>query len=125
LGVFRRNWIPRTQDQLDYLIKEPQMDPILLPTEIPLQSFKILLDWYKGRHEKIDNELLAAALTVVGFCGIEALPLIGADFPISDEQHHVELIEGVVTGSKQGLIPWEKIARAVVDEVFNKIFRPS
>jgi hypothetical protein len=101
------------------------MDPIILPTEIPLQSFKILLDWYKGRHEKIDNELLAAALTVVGFCGVEALPLIGADLPRSDDQQQVDALEGVVAGSKQGLIPWEKIARAVVDEVFNKIFTKS
>ena len=98
------------------------MDPVLLPTEIPLQSFKIILDWYKGRRDKIDNELLAAALTLIGFCGVEMLPFIGENPPVVDGVGHVELIEAISSGQKMGIIPWEKIARAVTDEIISKFF---
>lgn len=98
------------------------MDPVVLPDEIPLQSFKVVLDYYKGRKTKIDNELLAAAITIVGFCGVEMLPLIGDELPPRDEVCHIELIESISTGQKMGLIPWEKIARAIVDEILDKVF---
>lgn len=98
------------------------MDPITIPDDIPLNSVKVLLDWY--RQKPIGKkEALAAALTVLAYAGSQAIdgffsPSEGmgsACWSTSDAEQALEsLLSG---GEKAGIIPWDVIARAVVKQL--------
>lgn len=98
------------------------MDPITIPDDIPLNSIKVLLDWYREKPVG-KREALAAALTVLAYAGDQA---VTGFFDPGDGMRAISMeneLESIVAGEKAGIIPWELIARSIVDELLKQVFK--
>jgi hypothetical protein len=119
---------------LNILKELPEMDPIQLYKDgIPLQSIKICIDLIRNKEELFNERSLAAVLTVVGYAGMMAIPYLGkegADRMVwgnSGEAFDLEAsLENLQANAElgkpvmNGVIPWERIAKAVVDEILSR-----
>jgi len=107
-------------------------DPIQLCQDIPLASLKVCLDIVRKKHP-LDDEALAAVLTVVGY-GVSkfVLPRLfkdeGGERPLvwDVESFDLEVSLETVVGAaelnaKGGIIPWERIVKALLDELLNRL----
>ena len=92
------------------------MDPITIPDDIPLNSVKVLLDWY--REKPIGKkEALAAALTVLAYAGAQAIDgFFRPEEGFRGAPIEVEL-EGILSNERAGVIPWDTIAKAIVEQL--------
>lgn len=107
------------------------MDPIALCHEVPISSIKTCIGLIKDRHKPTEADL-AAILTVIGFAGLQAIRFTsdkdeggimfssGAEFDLEVTldavvQHHEA--GGVV--EMHGLIPWDKVAKAVIEALLD------
>ena len=139
MGVLRVRRVPSPQTQLAYLGGEmvtaayiPEgNDPIQLCQDIPLASLKVCLDIVRKKHP-LDDEALAAVLTVVGY-GVSkfVLPRLSkdeADRPLVWDAEGFDLevslesaVGSVEFDAKAGIIPWERIVKALLDELLNRL----
>ena len=139
MGVLRVRRVPSPQTQLAYLGGEmvtaayiPEgNDPIQLCQDIPLASLKVCLDIVRKKHP-LDDEALAAVLTVVGY-GVSkfVLPRLSkdeGDRPLVWDAEGFDLevslesaVGSVEFDAKAGIIPWERIVKALLDELLDRL----
>ena len=139
MGVLRVRRVPSPQTQLAYLGGEmvtaayiPEgNDPIQLCQDIPLASLKVCLDIVRKKHP-LDDEALAAVLTVVGY-GVSkfVLPRLSkdeADRPLVWDAEGFDLevslesaVGSVEFDAKAGIIPWERIVKALLDALLDRL----
>ena len=106
-------------------------DPIQLCQDIPLASLKVCLDIVRKKHA-LDDEALAAVLTVVGY-GVSkfVLPRLSkdeVDRPLVWDAEGFDLevslesaVGSVELDAKAGIIPWERIVKALLDELLDRL----
>jgi len=106
-------------------------DPIQLCQDIPLASLKVCLDIVRKKHA-LDDEALAAVLTVVGY-GVSkfVLPRLSkdeGDRPLVWDAEGFDLevslesaVGSVEFDAKGGIIPWERIVKALLDELLDRL----
>jgi len=93
------------------------MDPITIPDDIPLNSVKVLLDWYRLKPIG-KKEALAAALTVLAYAGSQAIDGFFSPSEGMGSADAEQALESLLSGGeKAGIIPWDVIARAVVKQL--------
>lgn len=108
------------------------MDPMALPTELPVNSLRILLQFVRGKTEW-NGEVLAAGVTVIAYAANLASPgpkVVGANGPLGDPAPlETKVAEGLQLALDQadqpqvsmGIIPWVLIVEFIASAIVKRL----